>query len=276
MKSNFHNDSGTGYIRPMRENDASRVAEILIFAKRVAYRPIFRNDYVSFQEMNVLDLALSYRENSNGWNKGMIARILDDNRYWNQNGFPSIIAEETARKVIQQKQEKSIPKSQLNFLKGKVICSGCGAALHRDSRSLPKVFWNCKDCGASFGPFTDAGFYQIILEKFQSLYQNPESIETEQIPDNSLPMKVVRLTNEIDRSLDEREIDPERVLSLIFECAAERYNYYQISGSEPETMKIRELLENLDGDKFNPRLFSQIVEQVIPQPDGSVKFRLVN
>ena len=64
MKSDFHNDSGTGYIRPMRENDASRVAEILIFAKRVAYRPIFRNDYVSFQEMNVLDLALSYRENS--------------------------------------------------------------------------------------------------------------------------------------------------------------------------------------------------------------------
>ena len=219
---------------------------------------------------------LSYRENSNGWNKGMIARILDDNRYWNQNGFPSIIAEETARKVIQQKQEKSIPKSQLNFLKGKVICSGCGAALHRDSRSLPKVFWNCKDCGASFGPFTDAGFYQIILEKFQSLYQNPESIETEQIPDNSLPMKVVRLTNEIDRSLDEREIDPERVLSLILECAAEKYNGCQILGSDPETVKIRELLEHSDQDKFDTELFSQIVEQIIPQPDGSVKFRLRN
>ena len=219
---------------------------------------------------------LSYRENSNDWNKGMISRILDDSRYWKQNEFPSIIAEETARKAIRKKQEKFVPKSQLNFLKGKVICSGCGAALHRDSRSLPKVFWNCKDCGASFGPFTDAGFYQIILEKFQSLYQNPESIEAEQIPDNSLSMKVVRLTNEIDRSLNEREVDPERVLSLIFECAAERYNCYQISGSEPETMKIRELLENLDGDKFNPRLFSQIVEQVIPQLDGSVKFRLVN
>ena len=219
---------------------------------------------------------LSYRENSNGWNKGMIARILDDDRYWNQNGFPYIIAEETARKAIQQKQEKSSPKSQLNFLKGKVICSGCGAALHRDSRSLPKIFWNCKNCSASFGPFTDTGFYQIVLKKFQSLCQNPESIETEQIPDNSLSMKVVRLTNEIDRSLNERGVDPERVLSLILECTAERYNGCRISGSEPETMKIRELLEHSDQDKFDPELFSQIVEQVVPQPDGSVKFRLFN
>ena len=114
------------------------------------------------------------------------------------------------------------------------------------------------------------------MKKFQSLYQNPESIETEQIPNNSLSMKVVRLTNEIDRSLNEREVDPERVLSLILECAAERYNCCQISKSDPETMKIRELLEHSDQYKFDTELFSQIVEQVVPQPDGSVKFRLVN
>ena len=85
---------------------------------------------------------------------------------WNRETFPSIIAEEIARKVIRKKQEKSSPKSQLNFLKGRVICPGCGAALHRDSRSLPKIFWNCKSCGASVGPFADAGFYQIILKSF--------------------------------------------------------------------------------------------------------------
>ena len=26
---------------------------------------------------------LKFRENANGWNKNMIARILDDERYWN-------------------------------------------------------------------------------------------------------------------------------------------------------------------------------------------------
>ncbi len=49
-------------IRPARQEDASRLAEILIFAKRMAYRPIFRNDYVSFNVMQVLPLALHYRD----------------------------------------------------------------------------------------------------------------------------------------------------------------------------------------------------------------------
>lgn len=49
-------------IRDARREDASRLAEILIFAKRTAYRPIFQDDMVSFGEMQVLPLALRYRD----------------------------------------------------------------------------------------------------------------------------------------------------------------------------------------------------------------------
>jgi GNAT superfamily N-acetyltransferase len=49
-------------IRRAEEKDASRLAEILIFAKRTAYRQIFNNDNVSFNEMQVLDLALDFRD----------------------------------------------------------------------------------------------------------------------------------------------------------------------------------------------------------------------
>ncbi len=47
-------------IRKAAGQDASRLAEILIFAKRVQYRPIFQNDRVSFGEMQVLPLALDF------------------------------------------------------------------------------------------------------------------------------------------------------------------------------------------------------------------------
>lgn len=47
-------------IRRAAPKDASRLAEILIFAKRVAYRPIFQNDAVSFGQMQVLPLANEY------------------------------------------------------------------------------------------------------------------------------------------------------------------------------------------------------------------------
>jgi putative acetyltransferase len=49
-------------IRRAEIKDSSRLAEILIFAKRTAYRQIFNNDNVSFNEMQVLDLALDFRD----------------------------------------------------------------------------------------------------------------------------------------------------------------------------------------------------------------------
>ena len=42
--------------------DVSRIAEILIFAKRTSYRSIFQNDIVSFKEMQVLSLAMKLQK----------------------------------------------------------------------------------------------------------------------------------------------------------------------------------------------------------------------
>ena len=50
-------------IRQATTADASRIAEILIFTKRVNYRNIFCNDKVSFGEMQVYPLAKRYMDN---------------------------------------------------------------------------------------------------------------------------------------------------------------------------------------------------------------------
>lgn len=41
-------------LRKAGNMDISRIAEILIFTKRTTYRSIFKNDNVSFNEMQVL------------------------------------------------------------------------------------------------------------------------------------------------------------------------------------------------------------------------------
>lgn len=55
-------------IRPAEKADASRIAEILIFSKRVNYREIFHNDIVSFGEMQVYPLAKDYIDHSDKLN----------------------------------------------------------------------------------------------------------------------------------------------------------------------------------------------------------------
>lgn len=51
------------HIRKASAQDISRIAEILIFTKRMNYRPIFQNDKVSFGEMQVFPLAKDYIDN---------------------------------------------------------------------------------------------------------------------------------------------------------------------------------------------------------------------
>jgi putative acetyltransferase len=77
-------------IRKAEIKDASRLAEILIFAKRTAYRQIFNNDNVSFNKMQVLDLALDFRDKESGLDdlyvyddgivKGLIKWAKSDNK----------------------------------------------------------------------------------------------------------------------------------------------------------------------------------------------------
>lgn len=52
-------------IRRATTGDASRIAEILVFAKRMHYREIFRNDKVSFGEIQVYPLAKRYIDHPN-------------------------------------------------------------------------------------------------------------------------------------------------------------------------------------------------------------------
>lgn len=48
-------------IRKAKYDDISRIAEIIVFGKRVAYRTIFNNDHVSFNELQVISLVKEYQ-----------------------------------------------------------------------------------------------------------------------------------------------------------------------------------------------------------------------
>lgn len=50
-------------VRKATKQDISRIAEIIVFGKRVAYRTIFQNDVVSFNEIQVVPLWEEYKDN---------------------------------------------------------------------------------------------------------------------------------------------------------------------------------------------------------------------
>ena len=78
---------GRAMLRKATMEDVSRIAEIIVLGKRVAYRPIFHNDVVSFNELQVINLIEEYRNNptlvdnmlvyDDGIIKGVINRIIN-------------------------------------------------------------------------------------------------------------------------------------------------------------------------------------------------------
>lgn len=50
-------------IRRAQPTDIPRIAEILVFAKRTAYRSIFQNDFFSFHELQVHKVMKEYEDN---------------------------------------------------------------------------------------------------------------------------------------------------------------------------------------------------------------------
>ena len=87
-------------IRKAETKDLSRIAEILVFAKRIKYRPIFNNDDYSFNELQGVKLVEAYGKPKildniwvydDGIVKGMIhiegkeiVELYVDYFFWNQ------------------------------------------------------------------------------------------------------------------------------------------------------------------------------------------------
>ena len=73
-------------IRPAVQQDASRLAEILVFSKRMAYRDIFQDDYGSFVFLQVLPLAQQFlcRQNLAGFFVYEEAGILKGLARWKE------------------------------------------------------------------------------------------------------------------------------------------------------------------------------------------------
>ena len=220
---------------------------------------------------------INFRDTAAKWNKNMIARILEDKRYWENKMFPPIISSDLAKKAVELKQKKAVPKSSLQFLQKQIACFRCGGNAKRNSRNSPKIYWDCPNCGMRIGPISDQEFLCVVTQKILTLCREPEKVVPDPVLNQAIPIQVIRLTNEINQMLDQREVDPERALALILECAAEKYYSCQVQGLDYQTLKIQKLLEaHIHDNSLDQQLFEQIVKKVILHPGGSVQLQLVN
>lgn len=113
-------------IRKATQQDIPRIAEIMVFGKRIAYRPIFQNDIVSFNEIQVIHVIDEYRNNpsliedmlvyDDGIVKGMLNRKIDNNEvelyefyvepFFQRNGIGRKLIQHAIAEAKERKQKR--------------------------------------------------------------------------------------------------------------------------------------------------------------------------
>ena len=76
---------------------------------------------------------IRFRENTEHWNKNMIARMLDDERYWSAGDFPPIISKEMGSAITSMRKQKATTQSPIIFIQKKLVCCSCGEKLDESS-----------------------------------------------------------------------------------------------------------------------------------------------
>lgn len=123
----------------------------------------------------------------------------------------------------------------------------------------------------------DDTLLQVVTERFLAVCLNPHMVEPAKESAESLSIQAARLTNEINQAMNQREVDPNELLPLILECAAEKYKTCSIKEADHLTITLKALFQAHSSDTTLDReLFERAVKQVILQPDASVQLRLLN
>ena len=191
---------------------------------------------------------IRYTANSEHWNKNMVKRIIENEKYLGNGKYPQIIDEETF-KTANKATSVCIISEDLQEIRNRTYCSECGHRLSRIGGNCHCEKWDCRnpDCYRLEYQLTDQMIIGSVLTVLNTAIANPNLLESDsEISAYSPTVDVIRKQNEISQMLDSAQPDFDRIKSEIFELAELKYDCCTYNESPQKTEEIKALLENYE------------------------------
>lgn len=196
---------------------------------------------------------IRYSEDSGKWNKNMIKRIIENEKYLGTYKYPQIISETFFDQANEKRMSKAtsvcVISEDLQEIRNRTYCLECGHRLSRIGGNCRSVKWDCRnpDCYRLEYQLTDQMIIGTVLTVLNTAIANPSLIENSgEISTYSPTTDVIRKQNEINQMTDSAQVDFDRVKSEIFKLAEMKYNCCTYDKSPQKTAYLRELLENCE------------------------------
>lgn len=221
-----------------------------------------------------------YHERAECWNKHMVKRILENKRYLGDGQYPSMIGEKdflTAQMLKTGRNDYSPCKVSAE-VRGKTICGRCGTRLIRTVKNRKTARWKCEnsDCGHT-AHISDEGFVVTVNALLDVLAHTPEALIPRIPQAEGKHSDAQRLANELTNTLNRGTESIEYLRSLVFACAAERYNELPDNSLQYQVDKLRERMESGETERTLPaKLLETAVRSIRVTDAENITLELVN
>lgn len=227
---------------------------------------------------------IRYTADSEHWNKNMIKRIIENEKYLGNDKYPQIISEIFFTQANEKRAQKAtsvcvIPKD-LQEIRNRTYCSECGHKLSRIGGNCRHEKWDCRnpDCYRLQYQLTDQMIIGTVLTVLNTAIANPNLIENNcEISVYSPTADVIRKQNEINQMTDSVQPDFDRIKSEIFKLAELKYACCTYNENPQKTAEIKALLENHEQlNTLDIGLFKSCINRVLISHFCTVEIEFTN
>lgn len=227
---------------------------------------------------------IRYTEDSEHWNKNMVKRIIQNEKYLGTDKYSQLIAEDIFRLANEKRVRKSttlnLISDDLQAIRNVTYCTECGCRLSRIGGNSKYEKWDCRnpDCYKFEYQLTDQMIIGAVLTVLNSAIANPSLIESGgEISIYSPTADIVRQQNEINRMTDSVQVYYDRVKAEIFKLAEMKYDCCTYNDSPQKTDEIKALLKNHKQlNTLEIGLFKACVSRIWISHFCTVKVELIN
>ena len=194
---------------------------------------------------------ISYNGITFDWNKNMVKRILENEKYLGKDGYPALIDNETFNRANARKKSRATSvneiSEELQIIRSLTYCKECGHRLSRIGGNTQTDKWDCRnpECSRFNYRLTDNMIKDILLHILNAVIANPDLLDTDsEISGYTPSIKVKCQQNELNRLMDNPQIDSEKVKTEILRLAELKYDCCTYDESPQKTEYLKELLSD--------------------------------
>ncbi|WP_164489206.1 recombinase family protein [Ruminococcus sp. Marseille-P6503] len=227
---------------------------------------------------------IRYTADSEKWNKNMVKRIIENEKYLGNDKYPRIIDEN----IFKQANEKRVRKAaalnlicdDLKEIRRIAYCAECGGKLFRKTNGKGREYWNCSNQGCFKFEYrlTDQMIIGAVLTAMNSVIANPNLLDTkDEICTYKPTSSILRQQNEISRMTDSPQVDFEKVKSEIFRLAEMKYERCTYSDKPQKTAELVTLFINHNQlNTLDIGLFKSCINKILISRFCTIEVEFIN